>query len=317
MTTIGTGEYTYESLQDWAQVPEGWELVDVSGVAVDADDNVYVLCRGTHPVLVFGPTGKLLRHWGDGEFDNRAHGIHASPDGFIYTVNDNQHCIKKYTPTGQLVMTIGKEYDAAPKWSGRPFNRPTNMAISPNTGDVYVTDGYGNSRVHRYAPDGQHIVSWGDAGVAPGEFQIPHNVVVDRDENVYVTDRENNRLQVFDRDGKLQHIWRDIYRPQALCMGRDGVFYVGEMLNMPGLSDHPGLGHRLNVFNRDGDRLARIGDSKLGDGPSEFIAPHGFGVDSKGNLYVGEVSYTVYGSRQDPPRKYRCFRRLSRHKAGQ
>src|SRR4029077_5812668 len=83
---------------------------------------------------------------------------------------------------GELVMTIGREPDAAPKWSGRPFNGPTNVAISPNTGDVFITDGYCNAGVHRYAPDGQHIVSWGDAGVAPGEFQIPHNVVVDRDE---------------------------------------------------------------------------------------------------------------------------------------
>jgi len=151
MTTIGASEYTYQPLQDWAKVPEGWELVDVSGVAVDANDNVYVLCRGTHPVLVFDTGGNLVRHWGDGEFDNRAHGIHASPDGFIWTVNDNQHCIKKYTPVGELVITIGREHDAAPKWSGRPFNRPTNVAISPNTGDVYITDGYGNARVHRYA----------------------------------------------------------------------------------------------------------------------------------------------------------------------
>lgn len=304
--------YRYESLQDWAKLPEGWSFVDASGVTVDSHDNVYVLNRGTHPVIVFDPEGNVLRTWGEGEFDQRAHGIHASPDDFIWTVNDSQHCIKKYTPEGKLVLTIGKEFEAAEKWSGRPFNRPTNMAVSPVSGDVYVTDGYGNSRVHRYAPDGSHIVSWGDAGVAPGEFQIPHNVVVDNDENVFVTDRENNRMQVFDKNGKLQEVWNYLYRPQALCMDRAGTFYVGEMLNQPDLADHPGVGHRLNVLSHTGEHLARLGDATLGDEPTQFIAPHGMGVDSKGNLYVGEVSHTVYGRRFDPPRYYRAFRKLAR-----
>jgi DNA-binding beta-propeller fold protein YncE len=309
---LGEGSFRYESLQDWAKLPEGWSFIDASGVTVDSDDNVYVLNRGSHPVIVFDRDGNFVRSFGEGQFDQRAHGIHASPDDFIYTVNDNQHCIRKWTRDGKLVLTIGKEFDAAPKWSGRPFNRPTNMAVSPTTGDVYVTDGYGNSRVHRYAPDGQHLVSWGDPGVLPGQFQIPHNVVVDRDENVFVTDRENNRLQVFDKNGKLLDIWRDIYRPQALCMEREGTLYIGEMLQIAELKDCDGVGHNLNVFSHTGERLAHLGDPKLGDAPTEFIAPHGFGVDSQGNLYVGEVSYTVYGQRLEPKQTFKAFRRLSR-----
>jgi hypothetical protein len=310
--TIGTGRFTYETVEGWAKIPDGYEFPDASGVTVDSNDNVYILNRGAHPVIVLDKDGNFARSWGEGEFDQRAHGIHASPDGFIWTVNDSQHCIKKYTPEGELVLTIGIEGQQAEKWSGNPFHRPTNMAISPNTGDVYVTDGYGNSRVHRYTAEGKHIVSWGAPGVDPGEFQVPHNVVIDSDENVYVTDRENYRLQVFDSNGNLKNIWQNIYRPQALCMDREGIIYVGEMLMDTELTDFPKVGHRLNAYDRSGERLARIGDPMIGDGPTQFIAPHGFGVDSQGNLYVGEVSYTVYGRRLDPPQTFRCFRKLER-----
>jgi hypothetical protein len=309
---IGAGRFTYETEEGWPKMPASYEFPDASGVTVDSKDNVYILNRGPHPVIVLDKNGNFVRSWGEGEFDARAHGIHASPDDFIWTVNDSQHCIKKYTPEGKLLLVVGIENQAAEKWSGHPFNRPTNMAVSTNSGDVYITDGYGNSRVHRYTSEGKHIVSWGAPGVDPGEFQVPHNVVIDQDENIYVTDRENYRLQVFDRNGNLKAIWQNIYRPQALCMDSEGIVYVGEMLMDTELTDYPMVGHRLNVYNQTGERLARIGDPMIGDGPTQFIAPHGFGVDSQGNLYVGEVSFTVYGRRMDPPRRFRCFRKLRR-----
>jgi DNA-binding beta-propeller fold protein YncE len=198
---MGTGRYKFETVENWAKLPEGYDFPDASSVAVDADDNVYILNRGPHPVIVVDRDGNFVRSWGEGEFDGRAHGIHASPDGYIWTVNDNQHCVKKYTKDGKLVFMLGVEKQPAPKWSGEAFNTPTNVAVSPNTGDIYVTDGYGNSRVHRFNSEGKHIVSWGAPGLDPGEFQIPHNVVIDETETVYVTDRENLRVQVFDNMG--------------------------------------------------------------------------------------------------------------------
>ena len=309
---IGSGRFTYETEEGWAKIPEGHEFPDASGVTVDSDGNVYILNRGPHPVIVLDKNGNFLRSFGEGEFDQRAHGIHAGPENYIYTINDNQHCIKKYTREGKLVMVIGKQGKPAEKWTGLPFNRPTNVAVSPNTGDIYITDGYGNSSVHRYSAEGKHIISWGAPGCDPGEFQIPHNVVVDQDENVYITDRENYRLQVFDCNGNLKAIWQNIYRPQALCIDREGIIYIGEMLMQRDLFDYPKVGHRLNVYNKKGERLARIGDPDIGDGPNQFIAPHGFAVDSQGNLYVGEVSFHVYGRRFDPPRIFRCFRKLRR-----
>jgi len=315
-TVITANGYRYESQQDWAKLPPGYEFPDASGVAVDKADNVYILNRGPHPVIVVDKNGEFVRSWGEGLFDQRAHGIHAAHDGTIWTVNDSQHCVRQWTQDGTLKQTIGKEGQAAAKWSGVPFNRPTNMGISPTTGDVYITDGYGNARVHRFDSSGTHITSWGEPGIDPGQFQFPHNVVIDRDENIYVTDREGNRVQVFDKTGKVQAIWQNIYRPQALCMD-DACehIYVGEMLMQAGLEDCTTLGHHLNVYNLQGERLARLGDPEIGAAPTQFIAPHGFDVDSQGNLYVGEVSFTVYGRRFfDPPKTFKCFRRLTRLK---
>jgi DNA-binding beta-propeller fold protein YncE len=309
---LGSGQFTYETEEGWAKIPEGYEFPDASGVAVDSKDNVYILNRGAHPVIVLDKDGNFVRSWGDGEFDRRAHGIHAGPDDSIYTVNDNQHCIKKYSPEGKLLMVLGTEGKPQEKWGGQPFNTPTNMGVSPNTGDIYVTDGYGNSRVHRFDSEGKHILSWGAPGLDPGEFAIPHNVVIDQDENIYVTDRENLRLQVFDNKGNLKAIWQNIHRPQALCMDKEGYLYIGEHRMGPELIDCPTVGHRVNVYNKAGERLERLGDPLIGDGPTQFIAPHGMGVDSQGNLYVGEVAMTVWGRRFDPPKMFRCFRKLRR-----
>ncbi len=310
--TIGSGRFTFETVEGWPQIPEGYEFPDASSVAVDSNDNVYILNRGPHPVIVLDKTGKFLRSWGEGEFDGRAHGIHCSPDDFIWTVNDNQHCVKKYTSEGKLVFVLGVEKQPAEKWSGNPFHTPTNVAISPNTGDIYVTDGYGNSRVHRYTSEGRHILAWGAPGLDPGQFQIPHNVVVDRDENVYVTDRENLRLQVFDSTGNLKAIWQNIHRPQALCLDREGTFFIGEHNMIAEMRDCPTTGHRIDVYNKSGERLDRIGDPMIGDGSTQFIAPHGIAADSQGNLYVGEVAWTTYGRRLEPPTRFRCFRKLRR-----
>jgi sugar lactone lactonase YvrE len=298
--------------EDFFRLPEGWDLRDVAGVAVDASDNVYVFCRGEHPVCVFNHDGALLRSFGEGMYGDGAHGIHAGVDGFIYLIDYTRHAIDRFTPGGEYLWTLGEAGRPAPKWSGLPFNKPTHVAVSPRTGDIYVTDGYGNCSVHRYSNDGHHLRSWGQPGCEPGEFQLPHNIVIDQDDNVFITDRENNRMQVFDAEGRLQAIWHDVYRADALCMGPDGLLYVGELLSQVGLDDCRTLGHRVCVYRKDGKRLARLGEPEIGDGPGQFVAPHGMAVDSAGHLYVGEVSYGMWGKHQTPPKRYRSLRRLRR-----
>jgi len=306
---LRSGKFAFEADDGWAKIPPGYEFPEAAGVEVDSSDNVYVFNRGPHPVEVFDKNGNFLRSFGEETFTERAHGIHISPDGFCYLVDDSQHAIHKFDTSGKLVWTLGDVGKPAPKWSGIPFNRPTHMAVSPKSGDIFVTDGYGNSRVHKYAPDGKLILSWGQVGTDPGEFCNPHNVVVDEDENVFVADRENNRVQVFDGNGKLQAIWHEIYKADGLCRDRNNVFYIGELV---GMHDTNTLGHRITICDNKGNRLARLGSPVQGDGPGEFNAIHGCACDSQGNLYVAEVSFTMRGRREEPQKIYKGLRRLKK-----
>jgi len=306
---LRAGAFAYEQDDDWAKIPPGYEFPEAAGVAVDNNDNLFVFNRGPHPVMVFDKNGAFVRSFGEETFTARAHGIHLSPDGFCYLIDDSQHAVHKFDMSGKLVWVLGEAGKPAPKWSGQPFNRPTHVGVSPKSGDIFVTDGYGNSRIHRYAPDGKHLLSWGDVGTEPGEFCNPHNVIVDEDDYVYVCDRENNRVQVFDNQGKLQTIWHDIYKADGMCRDKTGTFYIGELV---GHHDTNTLGHRISIHAKDGTRLARLGSKVQGDGPGEFNAIHGCAVDSQNNLYLAEVSYTMRGRREDPPRTYKGLRRLKR-----
>ncbi len=310
--SLGSGSLKYQPADGWAKLPAGYDFVECPGVAVDAQDNVYVFTRGPHPVIVFDKDGNFVRSWGEGIFSERTHGISISPDGHVCCADDGLQHVRKFTLDAKLVMTIGKEKDPAQKWSGKPFNRPTHMAVSPTTGEIYITDGYGNARVHKYTPDGQYILSWGEAGVDPGQFQRPHNVVIDLNENVYIADRENHRMQVFDTKGKLQAVWQNIHRPDGIALDNEGHLFIGELCAMDGLEDCPGLGHRVTIYDLNGKRLDIIGDPEEGEGPGQFYAPHGVAVDSQGNLFVADVAYTMRGSRMNPPRHPRSFQKLAR-----
>ncbi len=310
--TVGSGNFTYEALSEWESLPEGMRLIECPGVAVDASDQVYVLTRNPeNPVLVFNREGDLLQTWGQGIFSSRTHGIHIAPDGSIFCVDDGTHTITKFSPEGELLLTIGTPNQAATKWGGEPFNRPTHVAVSARTGDIYITDGYGNARVHKYTSDGQHIKSWGEPGIDPGQFNLPHNVVIDADDRVYVAERENHRVQIFDSEGNTIGMWNNIFRPDGMAIGPDGNFYICE-LNLGGAEDPPGMGHRVTILSPDGKLLAHVGDPLEGEDPGKFIAPHGIALDSHGDIYVGEVSFTIRGRRMDPPRELKSLKKLRR-----
>jgi len=310
MTTTGSGEWTYRMDLDWAVLPQGWTFHEVADVAVGAGDRVYVFNRGEHPLIVFDRDGQVIDHWGEGLF-SRAHGITAGPDGHLYCVDDGDHTIRKCTPEGKVVWTLGTPGKPAPYQSGRPFNRPTKVAIAPKTGELYIADGYGNARVHKYSPEGDLILSWGEYGTDPGQFNLVHSVCVDHEGYVYVADRENHRIQVFDGDGGYVTQWNNLHRPCGLHIDGDTV-YIGQLPpSLPINHDYPNIGARVSIHNRQGERLAWLGDVRPGDGaPQQFLAPHGIAVDSHGDLYVAEVSWSFRGQFLDPPRDLRCFRKL-------
>jgi DNA-binding beta-propeller fold protein YncE len=213
----------------------------------------------------------------------------------LYCTDDGNHTVRKCTTDGQVMLTIGIPNKPAPFMSGEPFHRCTHTALSPN-GEIYVSDGYGNARVHKYTPDGKLIKSWGEPGSDPGQFNIVHNISTDADGWVYVADRENHRVQVFDGNGKYEAQWNNLHRPCALhcCGGKSPNFIIGEL--GPGLAVNrgaPNLGPRLTIVDSKGQRIARLGGEK---GPGleagKFLAPHGVALDSKGDIYVGEVGVT-------------------------
>ena len=147
-------------------MPDGWEFRDVAGVAVDDNDNVYVFNRGEHPMMIFDQGGNFLRSWGEGLFV-RAHGLYIGPDQSIYCTDDGDHTVRKCTLDGKVLLEIGIPGKPTPYMSGEPFHRCTHTALSPDD-HIFVSDGYGNSRVHKYTPDGKLVMFWGEPGTDPG-----------------------------------------------------------------------------------------------------------------------------------------------------
>jgi hypothetical protein len=292
---VGTGDFKYRIVEDWAKLPDGWSFKEVGAVGVDAKDNVYVFNRGDHPVMVFDRAGNFLRSWGEGQYP-RAHGVHMGPDDSIYLTDDGGHFVRKCSLDGKVLLEIGVPGKPAPYMSGEPFHRCTHTALSPK-GEIYVSDGYGNAKVHKYSPDGKLLMSWGDPGTNPGEFNIVHNICTDADGWVYVADRENHRVQVFDGNGKYEAQWNNLHRPCGLYMDytRHPVCYIGELGPVqPVNRNSPNLGPRVSIVDHHGKLLSRFGDMHAGTAPTAFLGPHGLSVDSRGDLYVGEVSWTQW-----------------------
>ena len=215
---LGSGEYIFEVNENWAKVPAEITLGDCAAVGVDRQQRVYAFNRGEHPVAVFDADGNLLRTWGEGVF-RRPHGVHMGPDDTIYLTDDGDHTVRKCTLDGKVQMTLGIPGEPKPYMSGEPFHRCTHTALSPR-GDLYVSDGYGNARIHKYTADGKLLMSWGEPGTDPGQFNVPHNICCDPDGWVYVADRENHRVQVFDGNGKFETQWKSTPAKRHVHGGR-------------------------------------------------------------------------------------------------
>src|SRR5919198_1751281 len=258
MATVGTGKYTYELIENWAKLPPGQTFGNTSAVATDSHDNVYVFQRKEPPILVFDRDGNYLRCWGIGAFAN-PHGIYIANDIVYLTDREDSVCLT-YTLDGKPLQVLGKRGehsdtgcerpgDLVPRAAG-PFNYPTEMVPAPS-GDLYVSDGYRNARVHRFTRDGQLINSWGQPGkTAPGQFHLPHSLIVAH-EKVYVCDRENHRIQVFSLDGAFLEMWTDIQRPMDISVDREEVLYVSE-------GSVNGSSARISVLDTAGKVLARF-----------------------------------------------------------
>ena len=312
MVNSATSATVYEPVPYWAKLPHPMFFKEATSIAVDSDDNVYVFGRGDYPLIIFDRDGNFLETWGAGECV-RPHGITIDAADNLYLADDDAHMIEKRTKEGKLIFRLGEKGMAAAWQEGKPFNRPTHVAINPATGDLFVTDGYGNSRVHKYDSEGKYIQSWGESGSLNGQFSLPHNIAMNGTDRVTVCDRENFRLQTFTTDGEyVEQV--HMHRPMAITDGKgdDTNLYVAEAGAPPVQDGVRRLGQRVVVMDRDGNELTRFGDELMGEGHDQFIAPHGMAVDSEGSVYIAEVSYTAYGSKLDPVREVTSLRKWKR-----
>ncbi len=292
--TAGT---KFEPVAGWPRLPMGTSFHgDATSVAVDSKDNVYVFNRGTDPLCVFNSDGDLIRTMLHGTV-TRPHGIEIDGDDNIYVVDDDGHYVRKFDQEGVEQFTLGTPGEPCEWQGGGHFNRPTDVAIHTETGEMFISDGYGNSRVHRFDPNGKHMQSWGEPGTGDGQFSLPHNISMLGTDKVIVADRENFRLQIFTTEGEYVEQWH-IHHPMSVTQGKgdDDRIYVGEMIQPAVQRGVPNLGARVSVLTPDGELLHRLGAPQPGMGLDQFTAPHGISTDSRGNVYVAEVAYTNFFS---------------------
>jgi hypothetical protein len=277
----------------WPAKPADFVWGHVPGIAVDAKDNVYVFTRSEPPVQVYDAHGKYLRGWGQKHIKT-AHHIKIDREGFVWITDIGEHVVEKYTPEGKLVLTLGKRGEAGRDPSH--FNRPTDVAVAPG-GDIYVSDGYGNARVVHFTRDGKYLNEWGELGSGPYQFSIPHAIAADSKGNIYVADRNNVRVQVFDGKGKLLDSWRDLMVPWGLCVTNNDEIWVCGSSPMQWRKTDSALGcpPKDQVFmklNPQGRVMQLFTLPKGIDGlerPGEVNWVHCIAVDSRGNLYLGDI----------------------------
>ena len=277
MTTIKTDIYDYELVQSWGTLPDGMTFGTVSSVAADSQNRVYVYQRKDPPIVVLDSDGNYLNSWGISAF-NLPHGFCIVDDVIYLTDREDSVCLK-YTLDGKPLMVLGDRgihSDTGCEEPGElvlraagPFNYPSEMYPSPS-GDLYVSDGYRNSRVHRFSAEGRYITSWGTPGKGgPGEFHLPHSLLIDEEGLVYVCDRENNRIQVFTPEGEFITMWTDMTRPNDISQSVDGDFYIAE-------STFEGSTPRITVRDKEGDILSSW----------ESRQAHGLWVDKQDSVYL-------------------------------
>ena len=277
MMVAGLGKFQYRVVEGWGRGPDGRDdFGQAVGVAVDSQDRAYIVSRNPEPcVLVFDREGRFLNSWGQEVFTvlGGIHGIWIGNGDQVCCSDALNHMVHLFTTDGVLLRSLGTP--GQPAAPGQPFNKPTKAVLSPS-GDILISDGYDQERIHRFSSSGELLLSWGSKGAGPGQFDTPHGIWVDGRNRVLVADRANNRLQVFDADGGYLSEWTGLGWPNDIYIDHEDNVYVAEAYN------------GISIFNLDGELLDRWGEK--GPAPGQFAdMPHGLCVDSRGDLYVAEV----------------------------
>lgn len=270
--TVGTDGFRYRCLGSWGRLPRYWSFDVVSAGTINSQGDIYVLSRGEHPVTIWDKQGNFVGSWGEGRFSIRPHGIYADYRDHIWITDGSYHIVTEHAPDGTLLRTLGTKLFPALPFYGNPFNIPTDVAVK-STGEIFVADGDGNTRMHKFGPDGDLLLSWGSRGEGPGEFALVHSVwLEEEDGEIYVCDRENNRVQVFDEEGHFLREWMQMYMPNDLFIQGDVVYACGN--------------DGIWLIHKSGEVITHWGyDNPY---PDALIAPHGIWLDDDGSIYVAE-----------------------------
>ncbi len=289
----------YEVDPSWPQRPANMPWGRTPGVAVDKSDQVWVFTRANPPVQVYTAGGKLVRAWGEGMIGSTAsglgsHQIRIDHGGRIWLADTANHVILQCTPLGKLLKRLGTPGE--PGCDETHFNRPTDMAITPD-GDVFISDGYGNARIVHFDADGKFVKAWGKLGTGPGEFSLPHAIAPDSKGTLYVADRNNARVQVFDQSGRFLGQWQNVMVPWGLWVTPEDEIWVCGCSPMPWREEDntlscPPKDQVFMKFDTTGRVLQLWTIPKGTDGeekPGELNWVHGIAVDSKGNIYATDI----------------------------
>ena len=293
----------YRTIENWAKLPEGRPWGSTAGVTVDRNGNIWVAercgannCAGSTlaPILEFDPSGKLLASFGAGMFVF-PHGITADRDGNIWVTDGDAkdgkgHQVFKFSPKGKVLLTLGKPGVAG---AGEDtFNKPSAVAIAAN-GDIFVADGHGgdsNARIVKFSKDGKFIMTWGKKGSAPGELNIPHALAFDSKGRLFVADRGNNRIQIFDQNGKFIDQWQQFSRPSGIFIDRNDVIYVADSESGSVAKDHAAWKRGIRIGSaKDGSVTSFIPDPNTVPNFTGTSAAEGVAADAKGVIYGAEV----------------------------
>ncbi len=270
----------------WPERSADLPLAATSGVAVDDQDNVWTYTRATPTVRVFTPGGKLVRSWGDTTVHKRTHHIRIDGEGNVWLADLLAHVIRKCSPEGKVLLTLGTEGELGEDKSH--FHKPTDMAITPK-GDVFVSDGYGNSRIVHFDAKGKFIKEWGKRGEKPGEFNQPHAIALDSKGRLYVADRQNGRVQIFKQSGEFIAEWKGQVIPWGIWITKADEIWVCGSANYP---VKPPPDAVFVKFNTDGTVLDRF-EVPVGLQPGECNWLHAVASDSMGNVYCGDARGTL------------------------
>ena len=288
---------SYKVDPSWPQKPADFAWKDVPGIAVDARDNVWVFTRSTPPVQVYKADGTFVRAWGQ-DTVGQAHHLKIDRDGNVWLADIGLHVVRQYSPEGKILRTLGTP--GMPGEDEHHFDKPTDMVLTA-AGDLFVTDGYGNNRVVHFDRDGKFVRQWGKLGVGPTDFSLPHAIAIDSQGRLYIADRNNIRVQVYDQQGHLLDSWRDLIVPWGFWVTPQDEIWVCGSSPQPWRVDLkyataplgcPPKDQVLMKFDTAG-KVRQVWTIPKGldnhEKPGDLNWVHCLAFDSRGNIYAGDI----------------------------